>query len=155
MAQEVLQRRACDNVYLHKDFHGALSCGIAYIEQRYGPDAVRAYLRQFARAFYAPLTAALRERGLIALEEHFARIYALEGGSVRFARRADELLMDVEVCPAVAHMRAHGYPVARMWRETTATVNDAICEGTPFAAELVSYDEETGRRRVRFYRRGP
>ncbi len=153
MAKEVLQRHAGDNVYLHKDFHGALSCGITYIEQQYGPDAVRAYLRQFARAFYAPLTAALRERGLVALEEHFARIYTLEGSTVRFARSADELLMDVEVCPAVAHMRAHGYPVARMWRESTATVNDAICEGTPFAAELVFYDEETGRQRVRFYRR--
>jgi len=93
-------------------------------------------------------------RGRVALEEHFARIYALEGGAVRFARSADELLLDIEVCPAVAHMRAHGSLVARMWREPAATVNGAICEGTPFAAELVAYDEETGRQRVRFYRRG-
>ena len=41
MAQESIRRNATDNVYLHKDFHGALSTGIAYLEQRYGAEAVR------------------------------------------------------------------------------------------------------------------
>ena len=34
--REVIRRNAADNVYLHKDFHGALSTGLAYLEQRYG-----------------------------------------------------------------------------------------------------------------------
>ena len=38
--------------------------------------------------------------------------------------------------------------------ETIDTVNRAICHGTPFASELVEYDEWTGRSIQRFYRRG-
>ena len=80
MPKEIITRHAADNVYLHKDFHGALSTGIAYLEQRHGAEAVRGYLRQFASAFYAGVTQAINERGLIALREHLERIYALEGG---------------------------------------------------------------------------
>ena len=47
--------------------------------------------------------------------------------------------------------RKQGYPVARLFHETTETVNRAICHQTPFAAELVQYDDETGRSVQRFY----
>jgi hypothetical protein len=148
-----MRREASDNAYLHQDFHGALSAGIEYLHTTYGEEAVRQYLHQFARSFYAPLTAALTARGLVAVEEHFRRMYELEGGSIRIERSDDELRIEVEACPAVIHMREHGYPVARLFRETTETVNRAICEGTAFEAELVQYDEETGRSVQRFLRK--
>ena len=152
MAKQVMRRTASDNEYLHRDFHGALSAGIEHLHETYGEEAVRAYLWQFARAFYAPLSEALRLRGLVALEEHFRKVYGLEGGEVRFTRSEDELRIEVDACPAVAHMRRRGYPVARLFRETTATVHRAICHQTPFAAELLEYDDETGRSIQRFYR---
>ncbi len=150
-----MRRTSRDNRYLHRDFHGALSVGIEYVHENYGPEAVREYLWQFARTFYAPLTESLKRRGLVALEEHFRTIYELEGGEVRFLSSEDELRIEVEACPAVMHMRKQGYPVARLFRETTDTVNRAICDGTPFAAELIEYDEQTGRSVQRFYRRKP
>ncbi len=153
MAKQIMQRSASDNAYLHQDFHGALSAGIEYLHENYGEEAVRQYLGRFAKSFYAPLTEALKSRGLVAVGEHFRKIYDLEGGVVRFDRSANELRIEVEACPAVTHMRQQGYPVARLFRETTDTVNRAICEGTPFAAELVEYDEETGRSTQRFYLR--
>ena len=154
MAKEVIRRTSADNRYLHKDFHGALSVGIEYLEMHYGEEAVRQFLRQFAGTFYAPLSEALRTRGLVALREHFAKLYREEGGEVRFTLSDDELLIHVASCPAVTHMRRRGYPVARLFHETTKTVNEAICEETPFAAELVRYDGETGSSVQRFYRRG-
>ena len=153
MAKEVTTRRASDNEYFHRDFHGALSAGIDYLDQRYGEDAVREYLRKFTAAFYAPLTGALKERGLIALREHFEQIYEREGVEVRLTFSEDELLVEIDACPAVSHMRRCGYHVARLFGETTRTVNETLCEGTPFSAELLEYDEQTGRSVVRFYRR--
>jgi len=155
MAKEVVRRTARDNRYLHKDFHGALSVGLEYVEHHFGEEAVRDYLRQFARAFYAPLTADLKRRGLVALEEHFAKLYEEEAGDVRITLSEEELRIEVEACPAVTHMRRRGYPVARLFRETTRTVNETICEGTPYAAELLAYDDETGRSIQRFRRRTP
>jgi len=63
------------------------------------------------------------------------------------------MILDVEACPAVMHMKEHGYKVARLFGETVRTVNETICDGTPFAAELLEYDNNTGRSRQRFFRR--
>jgi len=151
--KQVMRRKAADNVYLHKDFHAALSRGIAYLDEHYGEQAVRDYLRAFALSFYEPLRQTLRERGLGALREHIETLYRAEGGEVACVLSGDELVVRVEACPAVQHMRAHGQPVARLFHETTRTVNEAICEGTPFTAELLAYDTETGRSVQRFRRR--
>ncbi len=153
MPKKVLNRKASDNVYLHRDFHGALSAGIEYLHRNFGPEAVRQYLRQFAEAFYAPLTEDLKTRGLLALKEHFEKIYKIEGTEVRISLSDDELVIDVPACPAITHMREHGYPVAELFSETTRTVNEAVCDGSEFVAELVEYDEQTGRSIQRFYRK--
>ena len=153
MTKETITRRAADNQYLHKDFHGALSVGLEYLQDNYGEPAVRQFLHRFAATFYAPLTEALNRRGLIALKEHFSKLYDIEGGDVRITFSEDELTIHADACPAVTHMRENGYTVARLFDETTRTVNEAICESTPFAAELQEYDEQTGGGVQRFYRR--
>jgi hypothetical protein len=145
MAKLAMQRAAADNVYLHRDFHGALSSGIEYLHETYGSEAVREYLRQFARSFYAPLREQIVARGLDALKEHFEKLYATEGGSIRIETTLDSLTLHVDRCPAVTHMREHGYTVARLFGETSRTVNEAIVDGTPFRAEMPDYDESTGR----------
>jgi hypothetical protein len=153
MAKQIIHRTAGDNQYLHPDFHGALSVGIEYLHENYGEEAVRRYLWQFSRTFYAPLTSDLIDRGLVALDEHFRNVYQREGAVADFALSKEVLEIRVDACPAVTHMRKRKYPVARLFRETTDTVNRAICHQTPFAAELVCYDDETGRSVQRFYRR--
>ena len=152
MAKEVMDRRASDNEYLHKDFHGALSTGIEYLHRQFGSEAVREYLRTFALTYYAPLRAKLKADGLAALKQHFQKIYASEEGEIEIALANDELVLTVKACPAVKHMREHNYPVACLFIETTRTVNEALCEGTPYNAELVEYDELTGHSIQRFYR---
>jgi hypothetical protein len=153
MTKERITRRAADNEYLHKDFHGALSAGLEYLQDNYGQEAVREFLHRFAARFHAPLTDAINRRGLIALKEYLAKLYKLEGGDVKITLSEDELLVEVDACPAVMHMREHGYSVARSFAETTRVVNEAICESTPFAAQLLEYDDRTGRGVQRFYRR--
>lgn len=153
MTKQTMRRRASDNDYMHKDFHGALSAGIEYLDRHYGTEAVREYLRRFALSFYAPLIADIKKRGLVALKEHFEAIYAREGGRIRTTLTEDELILEVETCPAVMHMRDHGYTVAEHFSETERTVNAALCEPTPFDAELVEYHPHTGRSVQRFYRR--
>ena len=153
MAEEILDRRASDNEYLHKDFHGALSVGIQYVDEHYGEEAVRRYLRQFTTTYYAPLINDVRVRGLVALQEHFEALYHDEDSEAEIRGNEDELLIHVRQCPAVTHMREHSYPVARLFEETTRTVNEAFCERTPFASELLNYDPVSGAGTQRFYRK--
>jgi len=119
MAKRVMRREASDNVYLHKDFHGALSTGIQYLEENFGEEAVREYLRDFTNAYFAPLKADIKQRGLSALKEYFEELYEKEGGEAEITLGDDELVICVAACPAVTHMRQHGYQVANMFYETT------------------------------------
>jgi hypothetical protein len=153
MTKQTIRRRPEDNEYLPLEFHGQLSGQLDYLEEKYGEDAVRRYLWQFASHFYAPLTQTLKERGLVALKERFETIYALEGGTISICFSEDEMVVEVEACPAVTFMRAHGQHVARLWYETSKTTYAAICDGTPFASEMVRYDPQTGQSTHRFYRR--
>jgi hypothetical protein len=153
--KEVMERSAADNAYMHKDFHGALSRALIYLQERYGDDAVRDYLHQFARSFYAPLTRAVTVRGLVALKEHYERIYAMEGGVVDITLGDGEMVMSAPANPAVVYLRQNGQPVAPLFGETIRTVSAAICEGTPYTAAVLSYDEATGGSVVRFARRRP
>ncbi len=155
MPTETMRRHAADNAYLHKDFHGALSCGIQYLHDRYGADAVRDYLRQFTDAFHAPLKAAILADGLAPLADYLRGIYETEGAdfSLDLLQDGDELALRLAACPAVTHMRSSFYPVAVLWVETTRTVYDRLCEGTPFAFTLLAYDDATGRAHLRFSRR--
>jgi len=153
MPKDIIERKASDNKYLHKDFHGALSVGLDYIAEHFGEDAVREYLWDFGVSFYGPLKKALAERGLVALEEYFTNIYNDEKADFKITLSHDELLVEVAACPAVMHMRKQNYKVSPLFVETSKTVNEAICDGTPFAAELTEYDEQTGKSIQRFYRR--
>ena len=152
MPRDVMERRASDNEYLHMDFHGALSNALIYLEERFGEDAVREYLHRFARAYYAPLREELAARGLPAIADRLRRVYAAEGGEVRLDLRDDELLVEVAACPAVTHMRARGYRVSPLWRETIRCTSEAICEGSPWRNELLVHRDAPSVRRGRFFR---
>ena len=155
MPRQVMDRRATDNPYLHKDFHSALNCGIVYLHEHFGEPAVRDYLREFALHWHAPLRQRLVAEGLGVLRQHFETLYGVEGATVRFEQTADELVVRVDACPAVMHMRSRGDAVSPLFVETTRTVNEALCEGTAYVAELLAYDAQTGRSIQRFRRRSP
>jgi hypothetical protein len=155
MTKEIMRRKAADNIYLHKDFHSALNIGLEYVRRRFGKNAVKDYLRQFAKVFYAPLARQMKRRGLAPLKNHLKHIYKLEGGKIRLTGTKDELRLESEFCPAVRHIRRKGFKVSPLFIETERTVYGAICEGTPFSYELMIYDPKTGKSVQRFYRRKP
>lgn len=156
MAKEVMDRRASDNKYLHRDFHNFMSMGIDYVQSLYGDQGVREYLRDFGLTFYAPLTKDIKERGLQAIKDHYEKIYNIEEAieDIEISLSEDELIIKVAKCPAVTHIKGMGMKVSPLYYETIKTINETICEGTPFAFELVEYDADTGKSIERFYRRG-
>jgi hypothetical protein len=152
MPAKVMDRRASDNEYLHRDFHGALSSALIYLEKRFGPEAVAEYLASFAEVFYQPLREELRSEGLTAIADHLQDVYGEEGAEVQVELTADELVARVDACPAVTHMRTRGYEVSPLWHQTLTAVNEAICDGSGYTFELLDYEPETGASVCRFYR---
>ena len=124
---KVIDCRASDHQYLHKDFHGALCYGIKYITETFGPQAVTAYLQQVARTFYAPLIEQLKQRGLPALQEHWKQIFTAEGGDFELTCDESTLVLTVNRCPAVCHIKENGQLYTEKFCETTVVVNETIC----------------------------
>ena len=153
MAAEVMRRSAADNRYFHPDFHGSLSAGLDFVAGRWGACAVHEYLRRFALRYYAPLRAEIGQRGLAALRDWIERVYRDEGGTVDLALTDGRLEVRVPECPAVRHMRRSGYRVSDHFVETTTTVYEALCDGTPFDFTIEDYDSATGRAAFAFRRR--
>ncbi len=155
MAREIMERRAAENTYLHKDFHGALNHGMIYLQRHFGDEAVREWLRDFTRQWHAPLRQRLAAGDLDALRRHLEDLHRSEGVAITCEKTPDALLVRVPACPAVSTLRQRGEAICDLFVETTRTVNEALCEGTPFQAELLAYDPATGASLQRFSRRTP
>jgi hypothetical protein len=151
LPSKVIDCKASDNEYLHKDFHGALCYSIKYLDDTHGEEATEEYLRQVARTYYAPLSAAIRKDGLQALEKHWRSIFELEGGDVDIRWEDEVLLVEVRECPAVAHLKKRDMLFTTRFCQTTVVVNETVCQAGGVACSC-DYEPGAGRCLQRFWR---
>jgi len=123
----VLDCRASDNKYLHKNFHGALCYAVKYLDENYGPEATTEYLEQVGRTCFSPLTEQLSKEGLPALEKHWRDIFAKEDGEFSVHYESQTLVLTVDECPAITHLEKTNQLVTDRYCETTVVVNETIC----------------------------
>jgi hypothetical protein len=139
---------------VHKDFHGALSYALQFVEDRYDQAGMRGFLAGLAGTVYKPLCDDLRARGLDALREHWKTVFDLEQGGYEMRMDGATLVLIVRRCPAIAHMRENGYIVAGHYCEHTRIVNEAVCAAAGYASS-VDYDQQAGSCVQRFWRTSP
>lgn len=134
---KVIDCKASDNVYMHKDFHGGICTGIKYLDEEFGEEATVEYLKQVGRTYFQPLSEQLRSRGLVALEDHWRRIFTAEGGA--FSLRYDEetLVLEVSECPAVAHLIKINQLHTNRFCESTVVVNETVCQAAGYECSCV------------------
>lgn len=153
MSKLVMERRASDNKYLHRDFHVSGDTGLAYVGSRWGDAGVKEYLERFARAWYSPLAAEVKKNGLAAIKEHIEKTYQTEEASEVLHITLNKNLLNVCVdrCPGIAYMRSIGYDSSPWYGELTSTVYRVIAEMCGLGFEMVSYDKDTGKAEYRFF----
>ncbi|MDL2218251.1 hypothetical protein LJC27_06290 [Christensenellaceae bacterium OttesenSCG-928-M15] len=156
MSKVVMERKAADNKYLHRDFHKSLDLGLAYIGERYGDNGVKTYLRDFAREYYAPLVDNIQKTGLSALAAHIEATYEIEEMPevLEMTRTEETLHVRVAKCPAIAFFQKTGYTPSPWYIEATRTVNETIADMAGLCYTQHSYDETDGHCEYTFRRRG-
>jgi predicted ArsR family transcriptional regulator len=147
----VLDCKAGEHDYLHKDFHGALCYGIKYLDDHYGPEATAEFLRQVARSYYAPLSEQLKKEGLAAIEKHWREIFTKEGGKFSLEYQDGALVLTVHECPAIAHLRLTNQLFTPRFCETTVVVNETICGEAGYMSSC-QYEPGEGRCVQRFWK---
>ncbi len=151
--KQIIEQKAADNTYYHKDFHIALNYGIDYLHKSLGEDSVREYLVQFTNAYFAPLKKALREKGLLVIKEHYENIYKIENAVFDMDISHDNLVIHLSESPAVMYIKENGHNISSLYQETVTTVNKEICRNTPYDCKLVEYNDENGAYQLQFFKR--
>ena len=147
----VLDCKSAEHKYLHKDFHGALCYGIKYLDDNYGPEATRDYLRQVGQTYYAPLSKRLKNEGLGALENHWNEVFAKEGGKFTMEHQDGVLVLTVQECPAIAHLKQINQLFTPRYCETTVVINETICAEAGYACST-QYEPGAGRCIQKFWK---
>jgi hypothetical protein len=149
----VLDCRPGDHDYLHRDFHGALCFSIRYLDERFGPQATEQYLREVGQNTYRGLVSALKAEGLDAMERHWREVFTKEEGSFRIHREGGALVLVVEECPAISHLKRTGQLFTDRYCETTVVVNRTVCGKAGFESSCV-YEPGQGRCVQKFWNAG-
>jgi hypothetical protein len=147
----ILDCKASEHEYLHRDFHGALCYTIKYLDDNFGANATEEYLAQVGKAVFAELSQRLRDHGLSALEDHWRETFTLEGGKFHLERDGGVLVLTVDECPAIRHLKKTGQFFTDRYCQTTVVVNDTICRQAGYAASC-EYEPGLGKCVQRFWK---
>lgn len=129
---------------VHKDFHGLLSYGIQYLCEKYGEREMVKYLKQVVYTVYSSLTEELKIKGLPALYKHWDYIFTIEDADFEIDYEENDVLsLKVRKCPAIHHMREHGYQVAEKYCEHYRIINEEICHLADYECS-VEYSQDKG-----------
>ncbi len=151
----IMERKASDNEYFHRDFHITGDRGVRYMGENYGKSDVCEYLVRFAKTYYRPLIDEIRKDGLGVLKSHIEEIYKIEKApeNVKCTLTDDELRVVVSECPAVKYMKESGYEPSEWYVEETRTVTDTIAKESGYDFEMISYNPENGATEYRIFKK--
>lgn len=148
---QIMDRKAAQNEYFHRDFHSSMNMGIEYIGEHYGAAGVQEFLTTYTNHVYMPVYKAIQQTGLSAIREKIEDTYKKEKALdvLHLEQNERELRVFVRECPAVRHLRSTGRTVSKWYRYTTEYVMSTLAEKGGFQFYMESYDNETG---AAFYR---
>ena len=136
----VLERRAYDNKYLHRDFHASIDNAVAYVGDNYGEDAVKEYLDSYVNIRFRP------DMTLSDLQNYFKEIYEAEEAADRLTAELDghSLKVSVSSCPGLDYLNAHG-GASKWYKMTTVYMYASLARRLGLRFTLHEYDEKTGK----------
>ncbi len=147
---EVMDRRAGDNEYFHRDFHSSTNRGIHYLGEKYGKQYVVDYLTQYTKHVYAHLNIA--KTGLDGIKNLILDTYRKEKAedALKITDTKGGFAAEIAYCPAVKHLHSIGREVSPWFRYTTEVVMEVLAAECGAIFKMLSYDEETGAARYTF-----
>jgi hypothetical protein len=108
------------------DFYFAINATFRFIEREFGGEGLRRYWEALGSGYYAPVTAVWKRGGLPAVADYWRAFFAAEPGSEVLVEAGDgKVSLDVRVCPAFKHLRAHGREIVPCFCQHCYYVSEA------------------------------
>lgn len=88
------------------DFYFAINATFRFIRRKLGEAALRQYWTDLGHRYFAPVSLQWKSGGLPAVAAYWRAFFAAEpGAEVTVTEASGHVLLDVRVCPAIAHLR--------------------------------------------------
>ena len=148
----VMDRRAGDNEYFHRDFHSSMNNGVEYLGSKYGVEAVEEFLTRYTHNVHRLTIKAVQEKGLSAVADFIKDTYRKEKAEdvLTIELTEDTLLVNVAHCPAVKHLKETDRVVSQWYSYTTKTIMETLAQAGNLKFVMDSYDEGTGKAEYHF-----
>ncbi len=155
MEKLVVDRRASENPYLHRDFHISTDLSLAYVGKQFGQQGVREYLQQYASAYYRNLVERISLEGLAALEQYFVDIYAAEQASdaLETELAGHTLHVRISYSPGIRYMKSKGHTPSPWQQEVPRIIYAALANTAGLEFHLACYDSSSGAAELIFSRK--
>lgn len=142
----VMDLKAEDNKYLHRDFHLSGDNALCYCAETFGREAVVSLLADFTKYYYAPVIERAKAEGLGVIRAWLEETYEKEEAEdLLHTELADgRLTVTVDHSPAIAYMYSLNQKPSPYYIEETRTVYATLAEACGYDFELVYYHEDGG-----------
>ncbi len=119
------------------DFYFAINATFRFIEKEFGREGLRRYWQDLGSRYYAPVSAAWKRGGLPAVADYWRAFFAAEpGAEVRVEASPGQVSLEVGVCPAFKHLRAHGRTIIPSFCQHCCFVSEAMAAPAGFTVRV-------------------
>ena len=119
------------------DFYFAINATFRFVLRRIGMAGLRRYWTELGSQYRAPVTTAWQTRGLAGIAAYWQAFFAAEpGAEAHVELGADRVTVDVQVCPAIAHLRGHQREIVPCFCQQCYFVNEATAAPAGFTIRV-------------------
>lgn len=148
----VMHRNASDNEYFHMDFHSSLNNGLEYLGSKYGEEVLVDFLTTYTENVYKKEIEDIKVRGIDAIADKIKNTYITEKNEdvLTLTKDGDSLIVEIDHCPAVKHLRDTGRKVTPWFKYSTSVVMNTLAKYANKTFTMESYDDATGKAKYSF-----
>jgi hypothetical protein len=119
------------------DFYFGTNSTFRFILQRFGRAGWVSYLEEMGRGYFAPVNDRWRAGGLPAVARYWRAFFAAEPGArVEVQESPDRVVVVVQECPAIKHLRAGGREIVREYCQHCYFLGNARAEAAGMTMRL-------------------
>lgn len=119
------------------DFYYAIQATFAFIQRKFGHEGLIRYWRDLGERYMRPVWRRWREQGLSGIASYWTAFFEAEPGSqVKVETTDTEVILKVEVCPAIQHLRAGGRTIIAEFCQHCYFVNEAAAAQAGFTVRV-------------------
>jgi hypothetical protein len=111
------------------DFYFAINATFRFVLEKFGMEGLRQYWTDLGRTYFAPVSKNWTTGGLSSVADYWKAFFAAEpGADVEVVAEPKSVVLNVKVCPAIAHLRKNQREIVPCFCQHCYFVTESMAE---------------------------